>query len=156
MLGGSLDHLHSISWRPLRRSGLGYQLEGAFSDLLHGVVPSQRKLSAARRIFGDIWDHRLARSKKQAALYGTRIAELDRQIGQLLDRLIDADGKSVIAAYEKRIGTLEEEKLVLSERPALRAPRKPLSRKCSNSRAASSQTLVKYGIAGASTCRDWC
>jgi len=41
-----------------------------------------------------------------------------RQVGQFLDRIADTDTASVVAAYEKRITALEEQKLVVAERIA--------------------------------------
>ncbi|MGB3215195.1 MAG: recombinase, partial [Alphaproteobacteria bacterium] len=38
-----------------------------------------------------------------------------RQIESLLDRIVDASSASVVGAYEKRIGTLESEKLLMEE-----------------------------------------
>ena len=41
---------------------------------------------------------------------------MDKQIENLLDKIVDAEGGGVIKAYEKRINKLEYEKLVLQER----------------------------------------
>jgi len=39
--------------------------------------------------------------------------KLDKQIDNLLDRIVTTNSESVISAYEKRIEKLEHEKLVL-------------------------------------------
>ena len=69
-------------------------------------------------MFATIWDGRLARAKEQAALYDAKIKDLDKQSTKLLDRLIEADSKTVITAYESRISKLEQEKLLLTEKAA--------------------------------------
>jgi hypothetical protein len=45
-------------------------------------------------------------------------ADLERQVEGLLDRLVSAANPAVIAAYEKRIAQMEQEKLVLAEKAA--------------------------------------
>lgn len=44
------------------------------------------------------------------------IDKAEKQIDQLLDRIVEASNPRVIAAYEGRIADLEREKLVLAER----------------------------------------
>ncbi len=101
-----------------RKSVRRDEIEGAFEDVLSSVVPSKTKLSIAARMFATIWDGRLARAKEQAALYEAKIKDLDKQSTKLLDRLIEADSKTVITAYETRISKLEQEKLLLAEKAA--------------------------------------
>ena len=51
--------------------------------------------------------------------YAAKIRELEIQSTKLLDRRIEADNKTVIAAYEERISKLEQEKLLLAEKADL-------------------------------------
>ena len=83
-------------------------VETAFLDVLDGVQPSAVKLGIARRMFKSIWDSRLERAQEQAAIYAKKIRELETQSTKLLDRLIEADNKTVISAYEARISKLEQ------------------------------------------------
>ena len=46
------------------------------------------------------------------------IKQLEKQIDQLLDRIVDASNGSVVAAYEKRIAKLEREKALAEEQLA--------------------------------------
>lgn len=94
------------------------EIESEFTDLLGDVLPSAAKLSAAKAMFADIWDARIVRAKEHAALYTAKIQDLDKQVEALLTRLIDAETKTVIQAYEKKIRSLEQEKLVLAEKAA--------------------------------------
>lgn len=115
-------------------------IEGEFAGVLGDVLPSRRKLSAARAAFADIWDIKLERVKQQAALFDAKIMEIDTQVETLLGRLLDAETKTVIHAYERKIARLEEEKLLLSERAAGSGrPARPfeqmwLTRKCISSK----------------------
>ena len=46
------------------------------------------------------------------------IKRMEKQIEQLLDRIVDASNDSVVSAYEKRIAKLEREKLLAEEKIA--------------------------------------
>jgi hypothetical protein len=50
-----------------------------------------------------------------ASKTGPPIKQTEKQIEQLLDRIVDASSASVVGAYEKRIATLELEKLLMAE-----------------------------------------
>jgi len=93
-------------------------IEGDFASVVRSLTPSEATFGVAKRIFAEIWDSRLERAKEQAAIYARKTRELQRQIEQLLDRLMEAENKTVVSAYEKRIAKLEEEKLILAERAA--------------------------------------
>lgn len=93
-------------------------IERAFSALIREVTPPAPRLKVAGRMFADLWNTRLARRREQAALHHAKRAELDKQIEGFLDRLVAAENPSVIAAYEKRIAQLEQEKLIVAERAA--------------------------------------
>ena len=55
-------------------------------------------------------------SQPQAKAIGAQLIKIDRDIEKLFDRVVDASVPSVIAAYEDRIRSLEEEKIVLREK----------------------------------------
>ena len=57
-----------------------------------------------------------ASSQTRARHLQTELIALEKQIEQFLDRLVDADGDSVIKAYERRIKKLENQKIVLKEK----------------------------------------
>ncbi len=62
-----------------------------------------------RNVKGFGWNHKDA--KRQ-------LVKLDGQIANLVERIMDSSQPAVIAAYEKKISTLEQEKLVMKERIA--------------------------------------
>ncbi len=59
-----------------------------------------------------------ARQDQQAA-QSKHIRAIDTQIQKLLDRIMASESKTVIAAIEKRIETLETEKKILVEKQAV-------------------------------------
>lgn len=93
-------------------------IEGEFAALLTQLQPSDKAITTARKMFRIAWDYR---EKSSVALCDTAKAELvtiDRQIGQLLDRVVEAINPTVIRAYEERIDTLEKQKMLLTEKLA--------------------------------------
>ena len=93
-------------------------IEGEFEELLHAVRPSPSLFQIAKGMFRDLWDHRLKQGQTQTKHLKAELAKLDAQVGQFLDRVVEANVPSVIAAYEDRIRKIEEQKLLLQERLA--------------------------------------
>ncbi|MDD9715791.1 hypothetical protein PVW48_03490 [Dinoroseobacter sp. PD6] len=67
---------------------------------------------------------RLASAQGDKEALKKQLADVERQIENLLDRLVETEKASVVAACEARIDRLEREKLVLSERLEKTAPPK--------------------------------
>ena len=91
-------------------------LEGEFEELLQRIEPSQGLFKLVKAMFRDAWDMRLAQAAHTATELTTGIKRIEAQIEQLLDRIVDASNDSVISAYEKRIGKLEREKVLMEEK----------------------------------------
>ena len=93
-------------------------IEGEFEELLRSVRPTERLFQVARSMLEELWNHRLALAETQAKALTAQLGKIERQVGGLLERILDASVPSVIAAYEERVRKLEEEKLLLQERIA--------------------------------------
>ncbi len=93
-------------------------LEGEFEELLQSVQPVEGFVALLRKMFKDIWEHRLTTQKARQAKIKKDVQKLSGQIEQLMDRILESDSSSVIIAYEKRIATLECKKLILEEKAA--------------------------------------
>lgn len=107
--------------KSIRRS----DLEGQFEVILRTIQPSEALFRIARRMFKDQWDRRSAQAEGQAKALGAKLAKIEKQVGQFLDRIVESTVPAVIAAYEEKVGKLEEEKLLLRERMA--SASKPVS-----------------------------
>ena len=92
------------------------ELEGEFEGLLQGLQPSQRLFALLKAMFRDAWDARLAQAAEASKGQKENIKKIEKQIDQLLDRIVDASNGSVVAAYEKRIEKLEREKFLAEEK----------------------------------------
>lgn len=98
-----------------RKSIARDRIEGEFETLLSAMQPAPNLLGVIRAMFRDAWDQRLAHGIELQKTLRSSLAKIDRQIESLLDRIVDASSASVVGAYEKRIGTLESEKLLMEE-----------------------------------------
>jgi site-specific DNA recombinase len=93
-------------------------IEGEFEALLHQLQPAPALFSAARAMFEDLWNHRLATAEARGSGLKTELAKIERDIERFLDRIAQAQLPSVITAYENRIRRLEERKIEISEKIA--------------------------------------
>ena len=107
---------HTKGCESYRKSIPRDRLEGEFEELLTRMQPTENLFSMARIMFRDIWDHRLSQVQDMARALGQEVAGVERQIEQLLDRIVEATNPRVISAYEKRLAKLERDKLVAHER----------------------------------------
>ncbi|MEO0384573.1 MAG: recombinase family protein [Pseudomonadota bacterium] len=93
-------------------------LEGEFETLLGTVKPHEAAFRTARKVFATLWQLRIDQAEKQSRDHRAELTKIDKQVDQLLDRIMDATVPSVIAKYEERIRELENRKLVIGDRIA--------------------------------------
>lgn len=91
-------------------------LEGDFETILNTLKPTETLFKHVKALFIDVRDQHRSQSKTAAASLKTELSKIDKQIEQLLDRIVEAASRSVISAYEKRIDSLETKKLILAEK----------------------------------------
>ncbi len=90
-------------------------IEGAFVDQLTALTPSKPMIEVASAMFRDAWAQRQAQADQNAVTVQADLAKIDKQIEGLLDRIVESENATVIAAYEKRIIQLERDKTVLAD-----------------------------------------
>lgn len=100
------------------------KMESAFEEIMEGLQPARGLFDLAKAMLRDAWDMRLAISHGERDELQKQLKEVDRQIGSLLDRIVDATSASVVSAYEARIDKLERQKIVLAERVETTVPPK--------------------------------
>jgi hypothetical protein len=66
----------------------------------------------------DLWNSAAVAGRARQEALEKELRALEGKIDQLLDRLVDATGDTVIAAYEKRLRALETQKALLKDRIA--------------------------------------
>ncbi len=92
------------------------KLEGEFAALISDFTPPRQLFVMAVEMLHKLWDDRSDKRKEEEAHLEVALDKTERQIGQLLDRIVDAQNASVVTAYETRIQALEDEKIVLREK----------------------------------------
>lgn len=101
-----------------RKSVRRDQIEGDFEGLLHTMQPAANLFSLAFHIFRDLWEERMTRADEDRKAMERQISQFDQKSEQLVDRLIDADSPTLIAAYESRLKDMEDQKRFLSDQLA--------------------------------------
>ncbi len=91
-------------------------LEGEFETVLHALKPSKGLFDMAKAMFKNAWDQRLAQTLDRVRILKTDVNKIDKQIEQLMDRIVEAPSSSIVSAYEKRIAKLEKQKLTIEEK----------------------------------------
>jgi site-specific DNA recombinase len=99
-----------------RKSFRKEHVEGEFDTLLRELIPSTGMFNLAFALLRDLWSAKLATANEQIEQLRANLAKIENQVEQLLDRIVDAAGNSVIAAYEKRIRDLEMQKAETAEK----------------------------------------
>lgn len=92
------------------------KIEGEFEKVLETIKPHEGVFRVARKLFAELWQRRIDLTENQSKAIQSKLSDVEKQIGKLLDRIMDANVPSVITAYEKRIQNLENEKLALQDR----------------------------------------
>ena len=87
------------------------ELDSTFEELLGTLVPDPAVVDLAERMFSDVWDDRRRRLSAVHGELKRRLGTLDQRIERYLNQIVEAENKSVIAAYERKISELEREKL---------------------------------------------
>ena len=93
-------------------------IEGEFEQFLLSLKPTRELFNLALAMFRELWEYRLEYQKTHRKSLELEMAKTEKKIGQLLDRIVDAESTSVISAYEKRIGELQLEKQIMQEKVA--------------------------------------
>lgn len=92
------------------------RIEGEFETLLQHMTPTREVFELVRAMFKLAWDTRLEQAVHAAVALKADIVRLDKQIDQLMDRIVEASSVSMITAYERRVEKLQREKLIAAEK----------------------------------------
>ena len=89
-----------------------------YGALTKKLTPSKALITVADKMFRGLWDHCVTAQAARKDVFVKEGKKIDRTIEGLLDRIVEAESASVIKAFEKRIETLQKEKLVIEEKIA--------------------------------------
>lgn len=99
-----------------RKSIPRQKIEGEFEALLHDLTPTRKLFDMVTAMFKSGWEKRRTQTEALKEAMKTEIIKVDRQIEQLVDRIVDSASATAITAYETRIAKLEREKLIATEK----------------------------------------
>ncbi len=91
-------------------------MEAQFEKLLDTLRPSPELTELASELFRDLWDARLSEGQKMREQLVANAARIDKQVNQLVDRIVNSDSETLIAAYEERLRAFEVEKAEMREK----------------------------------------
>jgi site-specific DNA recombinase len=94
------------------------KIEAAFEELLRSLSPAKELFDLAAAMFRDAWNDHLRQAGERKIAMKKEIADIDRKVAQLLDRIVDAESATVSKAFERKVDELEKRKLILAEKIA--------------------------------------
>ena len=92
------------------------KLEAGFDEIMQRLAPSRRLVEMAGAMFEDAWALKEETFREEQLERKAQLKAVEKEIDQTLDKIMEAENKSVIRAFEKRIDKLEQQKIVLSEK----------------------------------------
>ncbi|QPH56082.1 recombinase family protein [Pontivivens ytuae] len=94
------------------------EIEERFEGVLVKIQPNRTLAKVAGTLFRQAWDLRASQMSERAASFKAQIAETEKTISGLVERVLQATQPRVLEAYEQRIAELERHKRVLAEKSA--------------------------------------
>jgi site-specific DNA recombinase len=91
-------------------------LEGEFESLLKTLQPIPPLAELLKSMIERAWAQRLTQTKSWRQILQKDISAIEAQIDGFLDRLVESDSPAAIKAYERKIATLEQQKLAAQDR----------------------------------------
>lgn len=107
---------HNRACESSRKSIPRAKIEGEFKVLLEELQPSKSLFDITKAMFKDVWTYHLRNAQIAKHAAEKELLQIEKQTGQLLDRIVEADSLAVISAYEDRISKLENDKLIMQEK----------------------------------------
>ena len=93
-------------------------LENQFRELLVAVQPSRIAAKLVTEMFHDAWEQKQSQLESASLKFAEEAGRLEKEVGRLVDCILNANSPRVIAAYESRIEQLERKKLLAEEKAA--------------------------------------
>ncbi|WP_425349021.1 hypothetical protein [Methyloligella halotolerans] len=107
---------HTKSCDQFRKSVRKEKIEGDFDELLDTLRPSEAIMTTLRLMVEQAWEQRIkGQAEGLAALKADRTL-IERKLGQIMERLVEADSPALVSAYEDQIRKLQAQKVSLEEK----------------------------------------
>lgn len=101
----------------MSRKSIGAEkIDDAFAEVLRALEPTKGMVDVVKAMLNNAWSQRKAQAKARKDEINRDIAKLNKQLDGLLDRIVESNNPTVIAAYEKKVTKLEHSKLMLIDK----------------------------------------
>jgi site-specific DNA recombinase len=101
-----------------RKSIARDRLEGDFEAILQSLQPSEAMSTIVQDMFRKAWTMRQKQADAMKLASQKEATVIDKQIELLVDRIVESESATAIAAYERKIAKLEQDKLIALEKCA--------------------------------------
>ncbi|MEL7106256.1 MAG: recombinase family protein [Pseudomonadota bacterium] len=98
------------------------KLESQVGEIIRTLEPTQGLLTIAKQMFKDAWVKRSAQAKEKVATAKHKITAIEKDIDQVLGRIMGATNDAVVQAYEDKIAKLERDKARMTDILANQVP----------------------------------
>jgi site-specific DNA recombinase len=92
------------------------KVEAEFLALLEDLRPTPQLFAIVEQMLRDVWENLLNSAATTKAAINAELLSVQRQKEQLVDRIIETDSQTLIAAYEGRVKKLEARTIELNEK----------------------------------------
>jgi site-specific DNA recombinase len=100
-----------------------HEVEAACGHLLRSLASARELIELAAAIFRDLVGDQASTTKERKKAMAKEPTEIDRSVSQGVDRIVDAERKTLIGTLEKKPDEIEQRKLPLTESIAQRGTR---------------------------------
>ena len=94
------------------------KIEGEFDEIVRSLQPSKGLFEIAKAMFRDAWDQRAVQAENLVETLKLDMKLIEKQLEDVLERIMSASNTTVITAYETKIEKLERNKRILAEKLA--------------------------------------
>ena len=98
--------------KSLRRA----DVEGRFLDVLRSLRPAPVMFEMVKEMIYDAWNQRAEQAAQIKAALKREIKSIERQVDDLLNRIVEANSPRVMQAFERKIDQLERQKMLAAEK----------------------------------------
>lgn len=92
------------------------KLHAAYQSMLAAMTPSPEFVRLLDKLFRKRWAEADSKAKEASAALKLEAVAVEKKIGQLMERILESESPTVIAAYERKVEELERQKLLAHEK----------------------------------------
>lgn len=99
-------------------------IEGEFETILKSMQPTRNLFQISCAMLKDAWNQRSSQAAATSEALKRELKAAEKQVEELLERIVEASSPIVVRAYEKKVELLERKRLLLNEKITTATPPK--------------------------------